>query len=339
MASLLLLSLAARAHAGTVALVQPSCATRDTTETLSRIHGELLAVGLHVAQVSPLKSSGAAQSDLRKWVAQLAQGGDIDAVIDLVCDAESVAINVWTIERNPSRIELSRVIGEPNTADTPERLAIRTIELLRSSFLASGISGARQVPQSNASSKTPTTPRIVPVEPVVPRNRFGIEAGATVLVGTDGIGPALMPVVAVDWMPRSWLSVRGEAAGFGSHPTVTSGAGSAKVAQHYGILGVGLQFHTDRSIVPFASLAAGTLRTSVQGEAEPPRQERNASQWSLLLDGSLGARLRLSHRYYVTLAAHVQFAEPYVALRLLEARVATSGRPNLGLTATVGAWL
>lgn len=338
-ASLVLVSLATHAHAGTVALVQPSCTTHDVTETLSRIHGELLAVGLDVSRINPLKDRSATQSDLREWVAQLAKEGGIDAVIDLECDTNSIAINVWTIEKKPNRIELSRVIGEPNTTGTPERLAIRTIELLRSSFLVSDLSGAGRVPQSNASSKAPTTLRVEPVKTVPARTYVGVELGGTVLVGTDGIGPALMPVMAVDWMPRSWLSVRGEAAGFGSHPAVTSEAGSAKLAQHYGILGVGFRFRAERSFSPFAFLAAGTLRTSVQGDAGPPMQERNANQWSLLLDGSLGARLRLSHRYYLTLASHVQFAEPYVAVRLLEARVATSGRPNLGLTATVGAWL
>ncbi len=62
-------------------------------------------------------------------------------------------------------------------------------------------------------------------------------------------------------------------------------------------------------------------------------------QWSFLLDGSLGAGLRLYRRYYLTLAAHVQMAEPYVAIHFVDAVVATSGRPNLLLTLTVGAWL
>ena len=43
--------------------------------------------------------------------------------------------------------------------------------------------------------------------------------------------------------------------------------------------------------------------------------------------------------YHVTFAAHVQLAEPYVAIHVLDTVVATTGRPNLLLTLTLGAWL
>jgi hypothetical protein len=53
----------------------------------------------------------------------------------------------------------------------------------------------------------------------------------------------------------------------------------------------------------------------------------------------LGAGLRLGGRYYAALAVHVQVAAPYVAIHFVDEVVATSGRPNLILTLTVGAWL
>jgi hypothetical protein len=57
------------------------------------------------------------------------------------------------------------------------------------------------------------------------------------------------------------------------------------------------------------------------------------------MDGSFGTGLRLGDRFYLTIAAHVQMAEPYVAIHFVDAVVATSARPNLLLTLTVGAWL
>jgi hypothetical protein len=39
------------------------------------------------------------------------------------------------------------------------------------------------------------------------------------------------------------------------------------------------------------------------------------------------------------MAAHVQVAAPYVAIYFNDNRVATTGRPNLLLSLTVGAWL
>jgi hypothetical protein len=87
------------------------------------------------------------------------------------------------------------------------------------------------------------------------------------------------------------------------------------------------------------ALSAGVLRTSVEGRADSPRQGHTVDQWSFLLDGSLGAALRLPDRYTLTLAAHVQMADPYVAIHFVDRVVATTGRPNLALTLTVGAWL
>ena len=90
---------------------------------------------------------------------------------------------------------------------------------------------------------------------------------------------------------------------------------------------------------PSSALAAGALRTSVEGQASLTTDGHSVGQWSFLLDGSLGAGLRLYGRYYLTLAAHLHLAEPYVAIHVVDAVGATAGRPNLLLTLTVGAWL
>jgi hypothetical protein len=90
----------------------------------------------------------------------------------------------------------------------------------------------------------------------------------------------------------------------------------------------------------FFALAAGLLRTSVEGSTDSPNNQGHATeQWSLLFDGSLGAGLRLGDRFTLTVAAHAQIAEPYVAIHFVDAVVATSARPNFVLTLTVGAWL
>jgi hypothetical protein len=47
----------------------------------------------------------------------------------------------------------------------------------------------------------------------------------------------------------------------------------------------------------------------------------------------------LPDRFTLSLALHAQLAEPYLAVRFVDTQVATSARPNLLLTLTVGAWL
>jgi hypothetical protein len=81
------------------------------------------------------------------------------------------------------------------------------------------------------------------------------------------------------------------------------------------------------------------LHTTVEGRADAPNQGRVVDQWSFLVDVGLGAQLRLPDRFYLSLVAHAQLAEPYVAVRFVDAVVATSARPNLLVTLTIGAWL
>ena len=86
-------------------------------------------------------------------------------------------------------------------------------------------------------------------------------------------------------------------------------------------------------------LAVGLLHTSVEGQSGVSLEGHDVDRWSFLSEASLGAGLRFSPRYYMALAAHVQVADPYVAIHVADAIGATTGRPNLLLTLTVGAWL
>ena len=79
--------------------------------------------------------------------------------------------------------------------------------------------------------------------------------------------------------------------------------------------------------------------TTADGEADAPLQGHAVAQWSFLLEASAGLRLRLAQRTHLTLAAHVQIAEPYVDIRVGDAGAGTAGRPNLLLTLALGEWL
>ena len=338
-ATLTLLLWSASANAGTVAIVQPPRPTPDVTETVSRLQGELISVGLEVRMIAPPANRSPDGADSRPWVEKIAAEGGIDAVIDVAGDDAPVWVDVWVIEKSPRRIELWRVANEPTTANASERLAIRTIEVLRSSFLESDMSGKEPHHEPIAKSAINSQPRGELHELTRRPERIGFGLGAAVLTSVDRVGPAILPAVHVDGKVRTWLGMHAELAGFGSRPTVATKAGNARLAQQYGIFGGSYRFHSDQGLSPFVALSAGALRTSVQGEADAPRQGQAATRWSFLLDASVGAGLRLPGRYYVSLAGHVQLAEPYVAIHIMDAIVATSGRPNFVLTLTIGAWL
>jgi hypothetical protein len=326
-------------HAATVAIVRPPNASADVTETLTRLRGELLSVGLEVAMSDRPAARGLAGADSLTWLEQMAAERGASAIIDTVGDDALAALDVWVVKAHPRRFEVTRVAVEPDTANPSERLALRALEALRAGLLE--VDWATRGRRSEPIAKPPTISASTGAvaEPAGHRERLGIEAGAAALITLDGVGPAVLPIVRVGWAPRSWLVVQAALAGAGSRPTVATTDGSARVAQQFVVFGGSYRLRPDRWLWPLLTLAAGALHTSVAGQSGVTAEGHTVDQWSFLLDAGLGAGLRLHGRYYLTLAAHVHLAEPYVAIHLLDDASATTGRPNLLLTLTVGAWL
>lgn len=338
-----LLLWAAAAHAATVAIVRPPNPSPELTETLSRLHGELLSVGLEVEITEGPATRGLATTHAHAWREKLAAERGVDAIIDIASEVAPVAVDVWLVHRAPQSrevsLEVSRVALDPDTEKPSERLAIRAIEVLRSSFLEIDLAARERRGEVIAKPATTDVPHAEVNSPVRRPERVGIAVGAAALTSLEGIGPAVLPILRIDWAASSWLVVQATLAGLGSSPNVATTAGRARVTQAYGVLGGCYRLGVDPGLRPFVALSAGILRTSVEGQANAPFQSHTIFRWSFLLDGSLGAGMRLGGRYYAALAAHVQVAAPYVAINFGDEVVAKSGRPNFLLTLTVGAWL
>jgi hypothetical protein len=213
------------------------------------------------------------------------------------------------------------------------------MELLRASFLEIDLAADNRQNEPVA-APPPAVVRFVEMERLARHpERWGVEVGGAGVMSLDGIGPALLPTVRFGASVRPWFLAHATLAGLGTRPSVESPAGSAQVAQAYGLLGGSFRFRASTLVHPFAELSAGVLHTSVEGRADGPNQSRTADQWSFVGDAGLGTVLRLPDRFYLSVAAHAQLAAPYPAVRILGAVVATSARPNLLLTFTVGAWL
>jgi hypothetical protein len=331
----------ASARAVTVAVVRSNSPSPVTTETLVRLHGELLAVGLEPEIVDGPAARGLATSDWRAWLEKLAAERGVDAVVAITGDAAPIAAEVWVIDKSTRRFEVSSVLFDPRADRPSERLAIRTIEVLRSKFVEIDLA-ARERRGESVSKPLDAPTRLMEAndEPVNRAERFGVELGAAAVTSLDGVGPAVSPMLRLDWPVRTWLVMQAALAGLGTRSTVTRTVGNARVAQDYGVVGGRYRFRSGQRLRPFVALSAGFLHTAVEGRTDSPADQGHAvDQWSLLFDGSLGAALPLVDRFYVTLAAHVQMAEPYVAIHFVDTVVATSARPNLLLTLTLGAWL
>ncbi len=113
-------------------LVRPLAPSNAVTETLSRLQGELLSVGLDVELAARPATDRLEGASSRGWLERIAIERGIDAAIDVVGDAIPSAVDVWVFEREPRRAAVTRVVAEPDTDNAAERLAIRSIDVLRS---------------------------------------------------------------------------------------------------------------------------------------------------------------------------------------------------------------
>lgn len=357
----LVLPAPARAEAAAVLVVSPPEPPAALAEAVSRLRGELLSLGLQVRiETRPgSRKSGARDQDAHGSVPRTAADGAPAAVIEAVATASALAMDISIIDRRRGTTEVSRVSFESQVDNAPSRLAIRAVEVLRSSLLAMDLAAReRHVAPTNlpaaAAGETPAAagrasepaagvsrvPTPSPREPASDR-RLALAAGAALLTSLDGVGPALLPVGRVEWTARPWLALQATVAGLGSRPTITADAmtGRARVAQQAGTLGVCLCAPPQDAIGLHLALSVGALRTAIDAAADAPAQVHPIRRWSLLIDASVGARLRLLSRTMLTVAAHVQVAEPSIAIHFIDTQVASTGRPNVLLSLTVGAWL
>jgi hypothetical protein len=327
-------------RAATVIILRPANSPPVMVETLVRLKGELTSAGFET-EIVDSTTSGGGPGDSRASLEQLAAKRGADAVVGIVGDLSPDSVEVWVIDKVTGKSVVRRVPFEPAATRASETLALRAIELLRSSFLEIDLaaSGRRNAP-GTGTAPPPAVVHFVEAERLAQHpERFGVEVGGAAVMSLDGVGPAVLPLVRFDSSVRPWFLAQATLAGLGTRATVETQAGSAQVAQAYGLVGGSLALRAGQRVRPFAALSAGALRTSGEGRADLPNQSSVVDRWSFLIDVGLGTLLRLPDRFYLSLGAHAQLAEPYVGVRFLGTVVATSGRPNLLLTLTIGAWL
>jgi len=330
------------ALAANIAVLRPASSAPAITEALHRLKGELFALGLDVRVVDRPASRAASDEAEADGFSGMAAELGIDALIVVTGETRPSAVDVWIFEPSSRRSRVTSVVLEPNAPNAAETLAIRAIEVLRSNFVEIDLAArARtEAPVAPSSEAAPPVARKERAEQPSPAGEgFGVEAGISVVGSLDGVGPALLPLVRFDWAPASSVVAQATLAGLGTRPTLETAAGSATIAQTYGLVGLGFSPWVDIAARPFVSLSAGALHTSLEGHADAPEQGHRVSQWSLLVDAAIGARFQVSDRYYLTPAFHVELAHPYVAVLFVDEEVASSGNPNLVGSFTFGAWL
>ena len=336
--ALLASSLTARAQSAAVLVVRPDAPSAAAAETLSRLHGELLSVGLEVEVTARPARAASDSTSARSWLEGVAAERTLDAVLDIVDGGPTAAVDIWIFSKEPRRSQVSRVVADANDQNANERLAIRAVDVLRSILIKGRLGGEAREDVATATPTAVARPDTSPASPSPPGPRLALELGAAMTSSFDGAAVAISPLLRVDWAAGSWLALQAELAGLGSRPQVGTEAGSARLSQQYALVGLCTCVPSSRRLRATFALSAGALHASAEGHAVAPAQAHSVEQWSFLLQASLGARLLAFQRYDLSVAAQAQLAEPYVAVYVVNSAVARVGRPTLVLTFTLGGW-
>lgn len=326
---------AAPAQAASITLLKRPESSAEVTEALFRLQGELLAVGLQLQMAERPANFDAGSFDKQAWLERFVSETNTDAILSVVGSDVPVGVDIWICDRGSQPLRGHRVALEVDAMNPAETLAIRAIEVLRANLLVIDLGTGKPAAAPAAATLPARDSSPAPLH--APDRPLDLEAGAALLTSLDGVGPALLPLVRADWTFVGGLAAEATLSGFGTQPSVETEAGGVHVAQAYGLLGLRWLSSSESRLAALLALGAGALHTTLDGWAESPNRAHRLSQWALVVEGRFGTRLSLSQHYSLSLAGHVQFASPHVAVHFVDTQVATLGRPNLLASLSVGA--
>jgi hypothetical protein len=324
-----------------VALVRPSTSTASTAEAMNRIQGELTAEGFDVILVdAPIVLTDAPDNP----AAAASPDRDAIASIELVVDARDRSAELRVMDRLTNKAVVRRAIIEaPEGPQFAQVLAVRAVELLRASLVeVLVLSHPPPVAVPPAAAKVAVERARTWTESSLDLKRspaFGFDAGAAVLAGFGGIGPAMVGVLRLRRALGRSFQLRVTAAGLGTQPTVRASSGSASISQDLGLVEVLFTPLPDRVVRPVVSLGAGPFFIAVDGQATSPFSPAQSTGWSAAFDAGVGAEVHLGRHFDLSAEAHAFITRPYQVTRFLGQDDADVSQPTILGTVTVVGWL
>ena len=317
--------LPANAHAQSAQIVLVGPQSDDGLhETLTRIHGELIADGFRV-QLTSLPSP-AVDSELRRV---LEASPEAVALVGLFSQQEPPGLELRVMDKD-SQTMVARFIGASEaTSATPEVLARRAVEVLRATLLQLLV-----VPRARVQVKTtPADSEPTVEQPRESRVTLGAEVGAYVITSADEIGPAVLPVLRLR-LGMDRFFVRAMLTGFGTRPAVQTAVGSASIDQQLAMAEFGSWLSTG-ALRPFVHLGLGGYHLRVRASAGAPYVSSDDSLWAFATGAGAGLSWQLASELSLVAEANALLSMPYPVVRFVGEEVARTGRPAFGAALTL----
>jgi hypothetical protein len=329
MLTLLLGSRSLWADSALVVLVRPSAQSAVVSEAITRIRGELIADGFDVAIVEAPRGSEPASV-----LARADQQTGAAATLGLFLHADASAAELWVVDRLTNKTVVRSVeISKSSTPSAPEVLARRSVELLRASLLEILVDAQKRAAVSPAPRAQASRWAAQALEPR--RSNWGVEAGAQVLGGFGGVGPAVLPVARARIVLSDRFAARLTLSGLGTRPHVQAAEGTATVSQAVGLLEVIGELAPRSWLRPSVSLGSGAYHISAEGSAAWPYDAFDPGRWAFAADVGAGIALPLTWSFALSLEGHATLIAPRPVIRFVEVETAEIKSPLLSAALTL----
>lgn len=274
--------LSGSAFAQRVVLIRPEGSDTLLAEAFTRVRAELLLQDFEVVVVTN-EGSGSPES-----MADAASRESAFAAIKLTRRAGGRSADVWLADRVTGKTTL-RSLELAGQSDAPSVLAVRTVDLLRSSLREFG-PGSAPPPEVKGVVRGPLAPEIESFSAPSP-SPFVLRVGAAALLQTTSPGAAYGPSLSLEHrfspLVRGGLALAGPLLGASFQAT----GGRAFVRQELAAV-EGTVIALDESPVELGVVAGvGVYHLEARAEVDPPLVARTDQVTSAL--ASLGVELRL----------------------------------------------
>jgi hypothetical protein len=278
MLALALITLASMARAQRVVLVRPADTDPVLFEAFNRLNAELR---LHDFEVTILDTTVDARSP--DALEEAARRADALASISFARHGGKTGVDVWLSDRVSGKTSI-RTLEPGNVKDAPSVIAIRAVDLLRTSLRE--FAGEPPPPEVVGADTRPA-PEAVRELTAPPRPPWEVRADVVMLWNRPTLGVAFGPGIGLGHKFRDRFELGIGAAGPLVGPSWRTAEGAAAVRQALAWAEVKWSAYTSELVDVSASLGAGVHHLQAQGEADPPLGSR--SDHVLSFAGTLGA--------------------------------------------------
>lgn len=299
-----------------------------------RLRDELTALGFDAVDV--------ASADPSARLDALARGAHAEAAVRIV--PSSSGVEVWIADRVTGKTVFREVVspqspGRPAPAASvvPEDLvALRTVELLRASFLEVHAQhpsrGEVPIPsQVTALAVLPSRPVEAPPSGTL---RFGLDVGPALVLAPGGIGPAFALRAGVLVAPWKRFAIDGHAWIPVSHPEIERSEGQARLS--IALASAGVRFAPvgmDGSWSWMIGLGVGMVRVGADGTGNGSFQGRYDTATAAWPHAKAGVSHRLWAGAHVGLDGAAGWALPRPIIRFAGQETAHLDPPVVSLSA------